>query len=112
MKILIFPLGGFYLLMAAWVLTIWLKFFKQDTSLSSEDRLLSMVILVIATILWPVVVPIAYLELLQEKIKDLDLPARSHSSNLRPLLISILMANLLNIFGLAAFAYLFAYQNY
>ena len=56
-----------YLLMASCFFYSWLKLFKKDTSLSSNERLLSRIVLLIATILWPVVVPIAYLELLKQK---------------------------------------------
>lgn len=56
-----------YLLMAQWIFKTWLKFFEQDTSMSSENRRLSWVILLVGTILWPVVVPIAYIKLLEEK---------------------------------------------
>lgn len=75
MKLMIVALVFVYLLMAPRFFTRWLKLFKQDSSLSSEDKLLSMAILVIATTLWPVVVPIAYLELLKEKINNFDVPA-------------------------------------
>lgn len=73
MKLLQIALLVAYLLMASCFFTLWLEFFKRDTRFSSEDRYLSIVILVIATILWPLVVPIAYLELLKEKINGLDL---------------------------------------
>ena len=56
-----------YLMMASCFFYSWLKLFKKDTNLSSDERLLSQIVLVIATILWPIVVPIAYLELLKQK---------------------------------------------
>ena len=67
MKPLPVALVGVYLLMASCFFYSWLKLFKKDTTLSSNERLLSRIVLVIATILWPVVVPIAYLELLKQK---------------------------------------------
>ena len=67
MKPLLVPLVGIYLLMAFLFFKSWLRLFKKHTDLSSSDRILSRVLLVIATILWPVVVPFAYLELLKQK---------------------------------------------
>jgi flagellar basal body-associated protein FliL len=49
---------------------IWLKFFQQDNSMSREEKQLSWVILLIGTVLWPLVVPIAYLSLLEKKFKS------------------------------------------
>lgn len=56
-----------YLLMAVPFLSIWLNAFRRDTSLSARERQLSLVVLAIATVFWPVVVPLSYLELLQTK---------------------------------------------
>lgn len=58
--------GIFYLIMTPLFFSIWFNFFQRDSSLSYEDKRLSWVILLTATILWPVVVPIAYLELLSK----------------------------------------------
>lgn len=52
----------------------WLEFFLEDEDINyMKPRLFSSVILVIATIFWPIVVPFAYLELLkfQKKHKDI-----------------------------------------
>ncbi|EDX73301.1 hypothetical protein MC7420_1097 [Coleofasciculus chthonoplastes PCC 7420] len=40
---------------------------QHDDSLSQNEKFSSWVILVIATILWPIVVPISYLELLDAR---------------------------------------------
>ena len=112
MKLIIVTLVVVYLLMAPCYFNTWWEFFKRDTSLSSEDRLLSTITLLVATVMWPIVVPIAYLELLREKINAPDVPRSVSSSSLRPLLISIFVGNLLTIFGLAANAYLVTYHNF
>jgi uncharacterized membrane protein len=72
----------FYLLMSTCFFTIWLKFFKEDTSrsLSLQEKCLAWVTLSIATILWPVVVPIAYLELLWAKRNNRILVERRDES--------------------------------
>jgi hypothetical protein len=49
-----------YLLMGTFLFITWLSFFKQDTSF------LSILTLVVATLLWPLVVPLAYLELISK----------------------------------------------
>lgn len=54
-----------YLIMACCFFNEWLVFFLADEEMDSDVRLFSIVILVIATILWPIVVPFAYLELLK-----------------------------------------------
>jgi tellurite resistance protein TehA-like permease len=55
----------FYLVMAYCFFTEWLHFFLQDEEMNLEQRLFSSVILVTASILWIIVVPFAYLELLK-----------------------------------------------
>lgn len=72
MKPLVVALVVIYLLMARCFLNTWLQFFKKDRSFYSNESLSFRVILFIATFLWPVVVPIAYLELLKQKNNDLD----------------------------------------
>lgn len=70
MKFLIINLVVFYLIMAQSFFKIWFKFFQQDTSLSREEKQLSWGILLLGTVLWPFVVPIAYLSLLEKKFKS------------------------------------------
>jgi hypothetical protein len=55
----------FYLIMASCFFNQWLVFFLADEEMDSEQRFYSTIVLVIATILWPIVVPLAYLELLK-----------------------------------------------
>ncbi len=50
---------------------IWLFFWQQDTALSDKDKFSSLAIVVFMTVFWPLVVPLAYLELLEKKKKDL-----------------------------------------
>lgn len=70
MEFLIIGLVAFYLIMAQSFLRIWFKFFQQDNSMSREEKQLSWLILLIGTVLWPLVVPIAYLSLLEKKFKS------------------------------------------
>ncbi len=70
MKLLIISVVSFYLIMAQRFFKSWLKFFQRDTSMSREEKQLSWVILLLSTVLWPIVVPIAYLSLLENKFKS------------------------------------------
>lgn len=51
-----------YLLISFYFFINWLKFFNHAPSWSIEDRFLSVVILIVATILWPFVVPISFID--------------------------------------------------
>ncbi|MEA5594145.1 hypothetical protein [Rivularia sp. UHCC 0363] len=55
----------FYLIMACCFFMQWLSFFLDDKEMNSSQRYFSMAILAMATILWPLIVPFAYLELLK-----------------------------------------------
>lgn len=55
----------FYFIMACCFFMQWLGFFIDDKEMNLVQRYLSMVILAVATILWPLIVPLAYLELLK-----------------------------------------------
>lgn len=54
-----------YIIFAGLFFTEWLSFFIDDKEMSPPIRLFSGILLVIATILWPLIVPLAYLELLK-----------------------------------------------
>ncbi len=54
-----------YLVMTFCFFMTWLDFFLQDEEMNSAQRYYSGVLLVGASILWPIVVPFAYLELLK-----------------------------------------------
>ncbi len=65
MGILLITLVSLYLIKTCHFVINWLKFFSP-CHLSVEDRLLSMIILFIATILWPFVIPISCLAFLNK----------------------------------------------
>ncbi|KAM3093262.1 hypothetical protein ACKFKG_19840 [Phormidesmis sp. 146-35] len=64
MQTLLFFLGVFYLGMMPILFIGWLGFFRQDADMSKEEKQVSLIVLTIATLLWPIVLPFAYLELL------------------------------------------------
>lgn len=57
-----------YLLPSFVFLNNWLKFFKKKNNLSPEERFLSFVLLLIATILGPLTIPYRCLEFLKTKM--------------------------------------------
>ncbi|BAZ41390.1 hypothetical protein NIES4101_73560 [Calothrix sp. NIES-4101] len=62
---MMYLLLGFYTLLAALFFKEWFFFFINDPEMSVKTRYISGVILAIATIFWPLIVPLAYLELLK-----------------------------------------------
>ncbi len=55
---------AFYSLLMPVLFVSWLGFFREDLDLSKSEKYLSMVVIAIAMLLWPIVLPFAYLELL------------------------------------------------
>lgn len=70
MKFVMLSVVVFYLIMAQSFFKTWLKFLHRDTDMSPEEKQLSWVILLVSTVLWPLIVPIAYLSLLEQKFKN------------------------------------------
>jgi hypothetical protein len=68
-----------YFVVGICLFSIWLMFFLQDEDMSLKERYFSFILLGIGVILWPLIVPIAYLRLIysklkQTKINDLIIP--------------------------------------
>lgn len=61
-----------YLLIALHCLTVWTAVFRRDTSVSQDEELGAIVILVLISILWPIVVPLAYRELFLKAQKTFE----------------------------------------
>ncbi|UKO99665.1 hypothetical protein L6494_08145 [Nostoc sp. UHCC 0870] len=59
----------FYLVIAYFLFKKWLFFFLEDKEMSSSQRSISRLIIGIVTVFWPIIVPIAYLELLNLHMK-------------------------------------------
>ncbi|MCP2729667.1 hypothetical protein NJ959_14535 [Symplocastrum sp. BBK-W-15] len=60
-----------YVLIAIYLFRIWFNYFKQDISLSNQEKGFCLLAFIIGTILWPIVLPIAYsivLKKLQNKV--------------------------------------------
>jgi small-conductance mechanosensitive channel len=76
MNLLVAILLFVYLMMAQHLFKLWLKFFQQDTSVSSEERSLSWVTLLVGAVFWPIVVPISYTTLLEKKLDSKKVTCR------------------------------------
>jgi hypothetical protein len=59
-----------YLTVLQRVFKLWLKFFRQDSNISLEEKRLSWFILIIGAVFWPLVVPVSYLALLEQKLEQ------------------------------------------
>ncbi|HEY9610697.1 hypothetical protein [Allocoleopsis sp.] len=70
MKLLILILVFFYTVIAQRLFSIWLKFFQRDSNMSPGEKQLSWVVLIVGTVLWPVVIPNAYLAILEKKLES------------------------------------------
>lgn len=79
-----------YLLVTSYFFINWLKFFNRTPSSSVEDRFLSVVVLIIATILWPFIIPISYLELFK---------AGQSQFKVMPVVLAIFLISLLLYLG-------------
>lgn len=69
MQCLLMTLVFTYVLVSLYFFKTWTLFFRQDINLSSEDILLSKIVLVTASILWPIVVPISYIKLIKKQVR-------------------------------------------
>lgn len=49
---------------------LWFEAFQNDTELESAKKGESLIFLVVMTIFWPIVVPLAYRELVKAQIKN------------------------------------------
>lgn len=56
-----------YLLMSCYFFTNWLRFTLRHPSSAPEDKFLSFLVFLITTIFWPIIVPMACLEILKKR---------------------------------------------
>lgn len=53
----------FYFLIAIYLFCFWFNYFKQESTLTNEEKVLCLATFVIGAIFWPIVMPIAYSKL-------------------------------------------------
>ncbi|WP_017317638.1 hypothetical protein [Mastigocladopsis repens] len=56
-----------YLLMTGYFFITWLRFSLRHPSASPEDTFLSFVLFLITTVLWPIVLPLSFVEILRTR---------------------------------------------
>jgi hypothetical protein len=69
MSILLTIIAAFYLLMMRTLLTKWIAAYQRGSRLSQSEKQSSYAVIAFATLLWPIVLPFAYLELLDNSQK-------------------------------------------
>ncbi|MBD2328751.1 hypothetical protein [Alkalinema sp. FACHB-956] len=84
MEMLAFAILTCYFLVMPILFLKWLGFFMQDQNMSKTERKLSWAVLTIATLFWPLTLPLAYLELL-DKVKRYERRAKMVGVSLKTL---------------------------
>jgi hypothetical protein len=74
MQILIGLLLVVYGVVAPVLFFTWVELMRRDRPVSRRERLLSRCVVLIATALWPIVLPLTYLELLERTQSSKILP--------------------------------------
>lgn len=79
--ILVLFLTAFYFVIASCLFTQWLELIQQDVCMTRDQRFLSKVLLITATIIWPLVLPFAYIELLLKSKRNRDIEIILNQTN-------------------------------
>lgn len=61
-QLIMMALLGIYLSIACKLLHTWLKAFQQTPDLANDQKYICWMVFAIATVFWPIVLPISYLE--------------------------------------------------
>jgi hypothetical protein len=64
MQLLFYGLIALYVIVMPILFLNWYGFYQQEEDLTSAERQASRIVMVIATVLWPIVLPLSYLELM------------------------------------------------
>lgn len=73
MTVILVFFTAFYLLIAGNLFATWFNYFKKYTNQFDRQRFSYLTTLVVGTIFWPIVVPIAYLSVLNKRQPQQDL---------------------------------------
>jgi uncharacterized membrane protein len=66
MQVLIYGLLAFYAIVMPMLFTNWYGLYSQEAGMSLNQRQTSRIVIMVATLLWPIVLPMSYLELLKK----------------------------------------------
>lgn len=80
MQVLIYGLLAFYAVMMPMLFTNWYGLYSQEAGMSLNQRQTSRIVIMVATLLWPIVLPMSYLELLK-KVKRYERQSRVSATN-------------------------------
>lgn len=61
-----------YVLMTCYFLSNWIRFSLRNQTSSPEDKFLSFIMFLIATIFWPLIVPMSLIEVIRQKKLDFN----------------------------------------
>ena len=75
-----------YVLISFYFLQNWLRFSRQNPTYNPVDKFLSFLMLVVTTILWPLIVPISCMEIIQAR--------RLEVGNVFPILFTVLLISI------------------
>jgi hypothetical protein len=64
MQVLIYGIIALYIVMLPVLFFNWYGLYQNDSDMTESERQISRIVLVIATAIWPIVLPLSYLELL------------------------------------------------
>jgi uncharacterized membrane protein len=80
MQVLIYGLLAFYAIVMPMLFTNWYGLYSQEAGMSLNQRQTSRIVIMVATLLWPIVLPMSYLELLK-KVKRYERQSRVSATN-------------------------------
>ncbi len=66
MQVLTFGVVALYIVVMPILFLNWYGLYQQDQDMTESERQISRIVMVIATVLWPIVLPMSYLELLSK----------------------------------------------
>jgi hypothetical protein len=66
MQMLLYSLLTCYLIVMPILFFNWYDLYQQDSEMTNAERQVSRIVLAIATLLWPIVLPLSYLELIRK----------------------------------------------
>jgi uncharacterized membrane protein len=84
MQVLIFGVVALYIVVMPILFLNWYGLYQQDQEMTESERQISRIVMMIATVLWPIVLPMSYLELLS-KVKRYERVAGGTPNLITPL---------------------------
>jgi hypothetical protein len=83
MQVLIYGIIALYIVMLPVLFFNWYGLYQNDSDMTESERQISRIVLVIATAIWPIVLPLSYLELLS-KVKRYERTTARFNASVLP----------------------------